>query len=104
MNRRLFVRIGLFALAHFFALVLLDNFIFLLSHLPPQVLHFDALILALTGVERVLTAPRWLLRHVWLSERTPAVLNWLLVVLNSLIWGAVLNALASWWKAPPRGN
>ncbi|MBI3876360.1 MAG: hypothetical protein HY300_10480 [Verrucomicrobia bacterium] len=99
-QRRTLLRVGLYALACYLALVLLDNLIFLLSHLPPRFLPADGLIVALTRVEQALTAPRWLLRRLWPSETTPAALNSLLAVLNSLVWGAALCVLVAWWKKP----
>lgn len=82
----------LWAVAHIACLVLLDNFIFLLSHLP-NVINLDGVILFLTSVHQILKAPRRVLRWLWPGETTPWLINLLLPVANSLVWGAALAGL-----------
>lgn len=99
--RRRFVRLTIvYALLYYLATLILDSFIFLLAHLPPRVLPMDRLIVGLTYGDQFLHLPRTLLRHLWLSERTPSAVNWLLSVVNCLVWGAVLGV----WQMRRRKN
>jgi hypothetical protein len=86
-RRQWSIRVAIFSLAHFFALVLLKSFIYLLVHIPTPVVRIDKVIIGLTYVQQFLTLPRWLLRHLWFGETTPTLLNWALLVANSVIWG-----------------
>lgn len=97
-DRVLVRQIILFALLHFLVLNLLAGAVFLLSHLPTSVLHFDPLILFLERMHRILWFPRDLLRWLWPGERTPAFLNWLLLGLHSLCWGGFLVVLRNLWR------
>ncbi len=85
----------LWSLAHFCALVLLENFLFLLSHIPRVPL--DAVILLLADLSGLLRLPGRLLRHAWPSESTPTALLWGLAVLNSLVWGGLLMVIRRVW-------
>ena len=88
----------LFALLHFVVLHTLAGVAYLLSHLPTSVLHFDPLILFLERVHRLLWFPRDLLRWLWPGERTPGLLNWVLLILLSLCWGVLLTGLRNLWR------
>ena len=96
-DRALARQIVLFALLHFVLLHTLAGAAYLLSHLPTSVLRFDPAILFLERVHRVLWFPRDLLRWLWPGERTPGLLNWLLLVLHSLCWGVLLIVLRNLW-------
>ncbi len=100
MNRRFVIRALLFAGLHYVVLVLLEGFIYLLSHLPTAVLRLDGLILALTRVEQVLVFPRWALHQVGISGWMPYSLNWVFTFLNSLTWGFLLAAFKTWRERP----
>ncbi|MDQ6631661.1 MAG: hypothetical protein M3Y82_07865 [Verrucomicrobiota bacterium] len=82
----------LFSALHYVAILSLEGLIFLLAHLPTRLIHLDNLILALTGLEKILIFPRVFLRRLWWSEITPGFLNLILLIVNSLIWGTVLAA------------
>ena len=97
-DRALTRQIVWFALLHFVVLNALAGAVYLLSHLPTSVLHFDPLILFLERVHRMLWFPRDLLRWLWPGERTPGWLNWLLLVLLSLCWGGFLLVLRNLWR------
>ena len=97
-DRALAWQVVLMALLHFLAINILAGAVYLLSHLPTTVLHFDPLLLLLERVHRVLWFPRDLLRWLWPGERTPAMLNWLLRVLHSLCWGGLLAGLRNLWR------
>lgn len=92
----MFKRWLLWSLAHFCALVLLDNFLFLISHVPQVPL--DAVILPLTDVGSILRFPSRVLRACWPFEDTPQILNWLLTVLNSLVWGGLMASGRRSWR------
>lgn len=87
-----------FALLHFLALNLLAGVTYILVHLPTSVLPLDPLILFLERLHRLLWFPRDLLRWLWPGERTPALLNWVLVVVHSLCWGVILTGLRNGWR------
>ncbi len=87
-----------FALLHFLVLNALAGAAYVLSHLPTSVLPLDPFLLFLERVHRVLWFPRDLLRWLWPGERTPGVLNWLLLVLHSLCWGGFLIGLRNVWR------
>ena len=97
-DRKLAWQIVLFALLHFVVLNTLAGAVYLLTHLPTSVLHFDSFILFLERVHRMLWFPRDLLRWLWPGERTPGLLNWLLLVLHSLCWGVLLTGLRNLWR------
>ncbi|MGI8964596.1 MAG: hypothetical protein ACR2H1_00740 [Limisphaerales bacterium] len=83
----------LFSALHYVVILSLEGLIFLGAHLPTRLVRLDNLILALTGLEKILVFPRVLMRRLWWSEITPGFLNLILLIVNSLIWG---TALAAW--------
>lgn len=96
MNRRT-VQVLVFSVFYFLVLELLDGLIFLLSHVPPKAANLDGLILKFYAVERLLAAPRGLLRSLWPWESTPPGFNILLTILNCLLWGLFLTGLKTLW-------
>ena len=79
--------------------------VFLVSHIPPKAVNLDAVISALVFLENVLVAPRKLLLWLWPWETIASGLIWVLTVINSLVWGAVLATLkVAWQKAAVRGQ
>ena len=87
--KRFFLQTLLFGLAQFLIYQCLEGFIFLLAHFPPRVVSLDGLIVGLNGIETVLIAPKIFFRWLWPGQSSPGWLNTLLVVANSLVWGAV---------------
>jgi hypothetical protein len=85
----------LFAVLHYLVLLALSAGIFLLAHLPTSVLHLDVVIIGLTKVSQLLRGPRLLLMAVVPGETTPSLLNLVMTVINSLIWGVALASLKS---------
>ena len=73
----------------------LSGAIFLFSHLPPQWVHLERLLVVLGWFSRLLIFPRRLLRHLWPAETTPSSVLWLLATLNWVFWG-VLAGLIRW--------
>ena len=104
--RRRFLKQALFfALALYGVLLGLGGLIFLVSHIPPKAVNLDAVISALVFLENVLVAPRKLLLWLWPWETIASGLIWVLTVINSLVWGAVLATLkVAWQKAAVRGQ
>src|SRR5882724_11287467 len=96
-RRSALIRVLAFALLHYLVLLLMAGAIFLASHFPPKVVNLDPLILALFNAESILTAPRKFLLWLWPGETTPGLLSMLTMLLNSLIWGAVLAGLRWLW-------
>jgi hypothetical protein len=100
-RRQLLTRITVFSGAHFLTLALLNSLIFLLAHIPTAVVKLDQLIIFFTYIHQALTLPRWLLRQLWIGETTPTALNWVLTLLNSLLWGLALTWLTRHrWRNP----
>jgi len=97
-RRRFIKSVLLWALLHYVLLSSLGFAIFLLSHLPPKVLHLDPAIFVLVQIENVLLALRKLLLWLWPFERTPRGLGFVLTVVNSLAWGFALAALRACWR------
>jgi len=97
-NRHFIRKVLLFALLYFAVLVSVNAMIFLLSHIPPTAMNIDRLLLGLGSVERFLVWPRLALRKLWPSESTPVIFNYLLPVLNCLIWGLLLATINIFWK------
>ena len=95
MKLRFLKQTALFALLFFVAWQCFNGVIFLLSHLPPGLVHLDWLLRGLGHLSRFFTWPRRFLRSLWPAETTPAALDYLLALLNWLLWGA----LAALWKA-----
>jgi hypothetical protein len=75
-----------------------DGVIFLAAHVPPKAVNLDAPIRALQWVYEILRAPRSVLRWLWPGEGSPLWLNWLLTILNSLVWGTGLAGLRNLWR------
>jgi hypothetical protein len=96
-NRRFLKQVLLFALLYYLVFFALDGVIFLLSHVPPKAMNLDPLLLKLANVEQFLVWPRLLLRWLWPGETTPGIFNYILPVLNALVWGAVLAGLKGLW-------
>jgi len=90
-------QILLFALIHYVLLLALAGLIFLIIHIPPKAVSLDSLILVLSQVETVLTAPRRLFIWLWPGEATSRILIFCAVVLNSLAWGLALASLKLGW-------
>ena len=88
--KRFVVSAILFSTLHYAVLVFLKGLIFLLAHIPPRIIHLDDLILVLVWLERILVLPRILLRRIWSGETTAGFLNFGLLAVNSICWGAVL--------------
>lgn len=97
MNRRFLKQVLLFALLYFLVSFVLDGVIFLLSHVPPKVVNLDSFLLKLGSVEQFLIWPRLLLRWLWRGETTPGIFNYVLPVLNALVWGMALTGLKMFW-------
>jgi hypothetical protein len=70
-----------------------DGVIFLAAHVPPKAVDLDAPIRGLQTGYEILRAPRLVLRWLWPGESSPLWLNWLLTILNSLVWGVGLAGL-----------
>jgi|SRR5579863_4115318 len=83
-----------YAFLIFVAVQCLYGFLFLLSHLPPSVVHLDSFLRVLAAFARFFTWPRRLLRALWPAESTPTALNYSLAIINWLFWGS----LAATWK------
>ena len=81
------------ALVHYCFLLLWQGSIFVVAHIPPSAVRLDGIILGATWVERILIAPRLLMRSLWPVESSPSGLNALLAVLNSLCWGCLLAGI-----------
>jgi hypothetical protein len=84
------------AVAHWLALEALRFGMTLLTRLPLIGPHLDPLVNALIHVEKVLVAPRLLLRMMWFPESFPSWLHPLLIVLNSLVWGLAIHLFLRW--------
>ena len=102
MKRRFLKSVGLWALAHYLALMCLEGVMFLASHLPPKAVNLDGMILALQYVEELLTAPRRFLLWLYPWETTPAGLGIFLTVVNSLTWGLAATCLKRLWDRARR--
>lgn len=98
MSRPFVKQVVLFAVLHYLVFISLEGVIFLLSHVPPKAVNLDGLVVTLFNAERILAAPRALLRWLWPSEHTPSLLNWALTALNSLVWGLALAGLKCFWS------
>ncbi len=83
MPRRLANLAILYALVCYLGFLCFDGFLFLVSHLPPQVVHLDWFISWLGALARVFTLPRRL-PALWPGEASPTALNYLLTALNWL--------------------
>ena len=97
MNRRNVTHITVFSVVYYLVFLLLNGFIYLLSHVPPKAANLDGLILKFYAVERFLAEPRVLLRSLWPWESTPPGFNILLTILTCLLWGLFLVGLKSLW-------
>ena len=93
MTRRFLKWVILYAALFFIAVQCFPGLLFLMSHLPPSVVHLDRVIRILGTADRVFTLPRRTLRSLWPGEMTPTLLNYTLAVVNWLVWGAIL---ATW--------
>ena len=93
MNGRFFRQVLIFAIGYYLFLLLWGGIIFLLSHIPPPALNLDGLLLRMGPIQSALVWPRALLRKLWPGERTPAILNYILPVMNCLFWGLALAGL-----------
>ena len=78
-------------------MVSLDGVIYLAAHVPPKAVNLDVPIRALQRVYEILRAPRFVLRWLWPGENSPLLLNWLLTMLNSLVWGVGLSVMRILW-------
>jgi len=96
-SRRFLKLVILFSLLHFLVMVSVDGVIFLAAHMPPKAVNLDAPIRALQWVYEILRAPRSVLRWLRPGESSPLWLNWLLTILNSLLWGLGLAGLRILW-------
>ncbi len=97
LNRRFLKLVILFSLLHFLVMVAVDGVIYLAAHIPPKAVNLDAPIRWLQQVYEILRAPRFILRWLWPGEHSPLLLNWLLTILNSLVWGVGLAGLGTLW-------
>lgn len=93
-------RILLYAALHYLLLLVLESIVFLVAHIPPQLIDASPLVIGFTWLGLALNFPRMLLRHLWLSEVTPGWLNLLLIITNSLLFGAGWYAWRRWRKRP----
>ena len=93
-------RLLLYAALHYLLLLILDSVVFLFAHFPPQLIDLSPVVIAISYVQQALNLPRILLRYVWLSEVTPGWLNLLLLILNSLVFGALWFAWRKWRQRP----
>jgi hypothetical protein len=98
MNRTFILRVLLCAFFYYLAFLALDGVLFLLSHIPPKAVNLDALIVRLVEVEEFLAWPRVFLRHLWPGESTPTAFNYVLPLLNCLVWGLLLAGLKAVWS------
>ena len=64
-----------FGLIFYLAWQCFNGVIFLLSHLPPSLVHWDWLLRRLGQVAGLFTLPRRILRSLRPDETTPAALN-----------------------------
>ncbi len=103
MSRRFLLRTAAYTVGFYVMLMMLRGAEFLLSHMPPSVIHIDGAIIGLTYVEQVMVFPRWVLRHLWFSEMTPALVNWVLSFLNCVVWGMIYAAFKT-WREPKRSS
>lgn len=87
-----------YAALHYLLLLILDSVVFLFAHFPPQLIDLSPVVVGISYVQQALNFPRILLRHVWLSEVTPGWLNPALLVVNSLIFGALWHGWRCWRK------
>lgn len=94
-------RIALYAAAHYLLLLILDSVVFLCAHFPPQLIDLSPVVVGISYVQQALNFPRILLRHVWLSEVTPSWLNPTLLVVNSVVFGALWYGWRRWRKGSP---
>ncbi len=94
--KRFILQTILFGLAQYLAYQCLEGIVFLLAHFPPRVVSLDGLIVALTGIERLLIGPKLFFRWLWPGQSTPAGLNIALTIINSLVWGAAWAAWRNW--------
>ena len=97
MNRRFMRQVVFFALLYVLVALLLDGLIFFLSHIPPQAVNLDTVILVLGRAGRFLAWPRILLRHAWPGETTPLFFNYLGPVVSCLVWGLLLAGSKEIW-------
>jgi hypothetical protein len=81
--------IMLFTALHYLLLLILDSVVFLFAHFPPALLDLSPLVIGITYLQQFLNLPRILLRHIWFSEVTPGWLNLFLLIVNSLVFGAL---------------
>jgi len=93
-------RILLYATLHYLLLLVLDSLVFLFAHFPPQLIDLSPVVIGFTWLGQALNFPRILLRHLWLSEVTPGWLNLLLIITNSLTFGAAFFAWRKWRNRP----
>jgi hypothetical protein len=96
MSRRFLLRAAACTAGFYVLLLILRGFTFLISHLPPAIIPLDWAVIGLTYLEQAMLLPRWLLRQLWFSETTPAILNWALGFLNSVVWGLGCAAFRTW--------
>ena len=97
-RRRKLRSLLLWALLHFMIVLTLGGLIFFSSHVPPKAVNLDGLIRALVWIENILLAPRKALLWLWPGESTPPGLGFLLTLVNSLAWGAVLAWTRAFWR------
>lgn len=97
MKRRFIWQIIVFALVYYLLFFVLDGLIFLLAHIPPKAVNLDSLLLRLGEAEQLLAWPRFVLRCLWPGETTPTSFNYILPVLNCLVWGLTLTSLKALW-------
>ncbi len=92
-------QVAVFALLYLVVALGLDAVIFLLSHIPPTAINLDGVILRLGDLAKVLVWPRLVLRRLWPGESTPLVFNYLLPLVNCLVWALALTGVRSVWRA-----
>jgi hypothetical protein len=85
-------QLAVYAILYYGLVLGLDALIFFVSHLPLKG-RFDPLILVLGNVARFMVLPKSLLRHLWPSESTPTLFNYLLPLLNCAFWVSVFLAI-----------
>jgi hypothetical protein len=78
--------------------LVLELFVFVLSHIPPQAANLDAIIAPIAHLELALLWPKHLLRALWPGESTPRVLLWAVTLLNWLLWGVALALAHRAWR------